>query len=96
MSTGKSTPAQWILYTVIRLAIFVVVFLLLTATGLDIWLAGFATAAIGLCISYLFIPQPKLAPKAPKPDVDAEVEDALVDQVVDGSEGDGSRESKAE
>lgn len=81
MQSEPSTRRQWIIYSVVRIAIFVGVFALLMLTGLDLWLTGMATAVIGLCISYLFVPQPQRRQKAPKPDVDAEIEDALVDEL---------------
>ncbi|MDI2098899.1 hypothetical protein [Ruicaihuangia caeni] len=84
----RSSTSRWVIYSVVRVVMFVGVFVLLWALGMDLWLAGIATAIITLCISYIFIPQPKRAPRVEKPDVDAEVEDAVIADAAPLSPGD--------
>ena len=80
---------QWILYSIIRVAIFIGVFAILMLLRLDLWLAGIAAAIISLCISFIFIKQPQATPRAAKPDTDAADEDAAL-------EGDRGSEAKPE
>jgi uncharacterized membrane protein YjjP (DUF1212 family) len=45
----------WVLYSVLRVAIFAGLFLVLWAAGIEGWLAAVLAAVIGLCISYIFL-----------------------------------------
>ncbi len=73
-----STRAQWILYSIVRLALFGGVFAILMLLRVDLWIAGMAAAIIALCISYIFLKQPQSTPKPEKPDTDAVAEDAAL------------------
>jgi hypothetical protein len=75
-----STRAQWILYSIVRLALFGGVFAILMLLNVDLWIAGMAAAIIALCISYIFLKQPERTPKPEKPDTDAVAEDAVLDE----------------
>jgi hypothetical protein len=44
----------WLSYSIIRLALFVVVFTALMFTGIAGWIAGVLAAIISLCIAYIF------------------------------------------
>ena len=44
----------WVLYSLIRLGIFVAVFGLLLLTPTPTWLSAIIAAVIGLCVSYIF------------------------------------------
>lgn len=50
--TGYVKP--WVLYSLIRVGIFVVVFGLLLLTPIWTWLSAIIAAVIGLCVSYIF------------------------------------------
>lgn len=45
----------WIVYSVVRVLVFVAPFGILYAIGLDWWIAGLLAAAIGFCLSYIFL-----------------------------------------
>ena len=45
----------WILYSVVRVLVFAVPFGVLYAIGLDWWIAALIAAAIGFCVSYIFL-----------------------------------------
>jgi hypothetical protein len=45
----------WLLYSVIRIALFAVLLTVLLLVGFEGWLAALIAAALGLCISYLFL-----------------------------------------
>jgi hypothetical protein len=73
-----STRAQWILYSIVRLALFGGVFAILMLLRVDLWIAGMAAAIIALCISYIFLKQPQAKPRPAKLDTDAVAEDAAL------------------
>ncbi len=45
---------QWILYTVLRFGLFVVVLAGLMLLGLEPWVAAIIAAVVGLCVTYIF------------------------------------------
>jgi uncharacterized membrane protein YphA (DoxX/SURF4 family) len=45
----------WVLYSLLRVGIFVIAFALLVLLGFVPWLAAVVAAVIGLCVSYLFL-----------------------------------------
>ena len=46
----------WVLYSLIRVGMFAAIFALLYGlAGVEWWLAALIAAAIGLCVSYLFL-----------------------------------------
>lgn len=45
----------WILYSIARVLVFAVPFGILYAIGLDWWIAALLAAAIGFCLSYIFL-----------------------------------------
>lgn len=87
-----STRAQWILYSIVRLALFGGVFAILMLLGVDLWIAGIAAAIIALCIAYIFIRQPQRAPKPPKPDTDAAAEDSALRDASENAAADAPLE----
>ena len=54
----KAVPA-WLLFTVLRVLMFVVPFAILVALGIEGWLSAVIAAIIGLCLSYLFLRTPR-------------------------------------
>ena len=50
--TGYVKP--WVLYSLIRVGIFVVVFGLLLLTPIWTWVSAIIAAVVGLCVSYIF------------------------------------------
>ena len=87
----KAVPA-WLLFTVLRVLMFVVPFVILLALGIEGWLAAVIAAVIGLCLSYIFLRRPreqvagdlyKVRHRATEPvHPDAESEDAAVDRAA--------------
>jgi hypothetical protein len=85
----KAFPA-WLVFTVLRVLMFVVPFVLLLVLGFEGWLAALLSAVIGLCLSYIFLRKPRetvardlyAARHREKEPVhpDAESEDAAVDR----------------
>lgn len=45
----------WVLYSIVRVLVFAVPFGILFAIGLDWWIAALVAAAIGFCLSYIFL-----------------------------------------
>lgn len=45
----------WVLYSVVRILVFAAPLGILLAIGLDWWIAALVAAAIGLCVSYIFL-----------------------------------------
>jgi hypothetical protein len=45
----------WILYSIARVLVFAIPFGVLYAIGLDWWIAALIAAAIGFCVSYIFL-----------------------------------------
>ncbi|MGY4859164.1 DUF4229 domain-containing protein [Cryobacterium sp. AP23] len=54
----KAFPA-WLVFTVLRVLMFVVPFILLLALGIAGWLAALLAALIGFCLSYIFLRTPR-------------------------------------
>jgi hypothetical protein len=54
----KAFPA-WLVFTVLRVLMFVVPFVLLLVLGFEGWLAALLSAVIGLCLSYIFLRTPR-------------------------------------
>ena len=48
------TSRRWVLYSLLRVGIFVAVFALLMTLNVEPWLAAVAAAVVGLCVSYIF------------------------------------------
>lgn len=46
--------SAWLIYTLLRLAAFIVPLAILLALGIDYLVAGVIAAIIGLCVSYIF------------------------------------------
>lgn len=44
----------WIPYTIVRVGLFAISFVVLMLVGLQIWLAALLAAAIGFLVSYIF------------------------------------------
>jgi uncharacterized membrane protein len=44
----------WLIYSVIRVALFAGLLAVLLAVGIEGWLAALIAAVVGLCVSYLF------------------------------------------
>lgn len=73
----------WVLYSLVRIGIFVVAFGLLLLTPLYWWLSAIIAAVIGLCVSYIFFGNLRdavardLAERRarPAPDADSTAED---------------------
>ncbi|WP_116281520.1 DUF4229 domain-containing protein [Subtercola boreus] len=55
MKTGRT----WLVYTLIRLGIFVVVLVVLLLTQMTPWIAAALAAVISLCASYIFLRKPR-------------------------------------
>ena len=87
----KAVPA-WLLFTVLRVLMFVVPFVILLVLGIEGWLAAVLAAIIGLCLSYIFLRNPRnsvsrdlyeVRHRAKEPvHPDAESEDAAVDRAA--------------
>lgn len=45
----------WIVYSLVRVLVFAVPLGILLAIGLEWWIAALVAAAIGLCVSYIFL-----------------------------------------
>ena len=45
----------WIVYTLVRIGLFAVLFVLLTLLGVDWWVAALLAAVLGLLVSYIFL-----------------------------------------
>ena len=88
----KAFPA-WLVFTVLRVLMFVVPFILLLVLGIEGWLAALLSAVIGLCLSYIFLRKPRESVARGLYEVrhrekdpahpDAESEDAAVDRAAD-------------
>lgn len=78
------------MFTVLRVLMFVVPFILLLVLGFEGWLAALLSALIGLCLSYIFLRKPRESVARGLYEVrhrdkepvhpDAESEDAAVDR----------------
>lgn len=44
----------WISYTLLRIGLFGLVFVILMLIGVEPWIAALLAAAIGFCVSYIF------------------------------------------
>jgi uncharacterized membrane protein YphA (DoxX/SURF4 family) len=44
----------WISYTLLRVGLFGLIFVILLLVGLEPWVAALIAAAIGFCVSYIF------------------------------------------
>ena len=55
MKTGRT----WLVYTLIRVGIFVVVLAILLFTQITPWIAAALAAVISLCASYIFLRKPR-------------------------------------
>ncbi len=44
----------WISYTLLRIGLFALVFVILMLVGVEPWVAALLAAAIGFCVSYIF------------------------------------------
>ena len=85
----KAVPA-WLLFTVLRVLMFAVPFVILLVLGIPGWLSAVLAAIIGLCLSYIFLRTPRdsvardlyaVRHRATEPvHPDAESEDAAVDR----------------
>lgn len=54
----KAVPA-WLVFTVLRVLMFAVPFVILLALGIAGWLSAVVAAIIGLCLSYIFLRAPR-------------------------------------
>lgn len=85
----KALPA-WLVFTVFRILMFVIPFVVLVALGIEGWLAALLAAVIGFCLSYIFLRKPRdtvarglyeVRHREKEPvHPDAESEDAAVDR----------------
>jgi len=95
----KALPA-WLVFTVLRVLVFVVPFVLLLVMGFEGWFAAVVAAVIGLCLSYIFLRKPRDTVARGLYEVrhrdkepvhpDAESEDAAVDRAEAGRSTDPS------
>jgi len=46
---------SWLLFSALRVLVFLVPFGVLFALGLEWWIAALVAAAIGFCVSYIFL-----------------------------------------
>jgi hypothetical protein len=74
-----------LLYTVLRVLAFAVPFGILYALGLEWWISALVAAAVGFCVSYIFLRRQRddvalrlaeARANGPKPGVDEDAEDA--------------------
>jgi hypothetical protein len=74
-----------LLYTVLRVLAFAVPFGILYALGVEWWIAALLAAAVGFCVSYIFLRRQRdevavriaeARANGPKPRADEDVEDA--------------------
>jgi heme O synthase-like polyprenyltransferase len=95
----KAVPA-WLTFTVLRVLMFVVPFVLLLVMGFAGWFAAVVAAVVGLCLSYIFLRTPRdtvarglyeVRHREKEPvHPDAESEDAAVDRAEAGRSPDPS------
>ena len=45
----------WVIYSVVRVLVFVVPLGILMAIGFEWWIAALIAAAVGFCVSYIFL-----------------------------------------
>jgi hypothetical protein len=88
----------WVIYSLLRVGLFLVLFTVLLVLGVVYWIAAIAAALIALCISYIFlgrlrgrVAEEHAARRAadtqpPKADSDEGAEDALDSERDRGSE----------
>lgn len=96
----KAVPA-WLSFTVLRVLMFVVPFVILLLLGIAGWLSAVIAAIIGLCLSYIFLRTPRNAVASRLYDVrhrekdpvhpDDESEDAAVDRAAAQDAADQTR-----
>ena len=83
---------QWIVYSVIRVAIFAVVLIVLLLIGVNVWVSAIAAALIGLCVSYIALrgPRDEVAKsfvrirETKDVDSDNDIENEALDRMEDG------------
>jgi len=88
----------WVIYSLLRVGLFIALFTLLLLLGVVYWVAAIAAAIIALCISYIFfgrlrgrVAEELVARRAassqpPSADSDESAEDALGSERDRGSE----------
>lgn len=78
----------WVLYSLVRVGVFLGAFAVLVLIGLQWWLAAIIAAVVGLCVSYIFFGRLRNAVardiverrSTRARDADAEVEDRVEDR----------------
>jgi len=95
-----SPRRAWILYTLIRLGLFVAVLVVLILLGINVWISAILAALIAFAISLIALQRPRDALSADihrwrnkgsvsdeVHDTDADVEDAAIDGAAPGDVG---------
>lgn len=90
---------QWVLYSLIRLGIFAIALAVLLIVGVNVWIAAFGAAAVGFCLSYIFLKGPRdavaktmvtakaSAPRSkPERDLDNDLENEAIDRLEKGQQ----------
>lgn len=97
------TTRPWILYSILRIGIFVVVLTALLLVGIEPWLSAIIAAVVGLCVTYIFFRAPRDAVArslyefrtTSRRDADSDAENDALDG-RDGMPADGSRADRSE
>lgn len=89
--------SQWLAYSAIRLSIFLVALIALLLLRVNPFIAAFGAAAIGFCLSYIFLKgrrddvaktmvRAKASPdrSAPDRDLDNDIENEALDRLEEG------------
>jgi uncharacterized membrane protein YphA (DoxX/SURF4 family) len=77
----------WVVYTAIRISIFVATLLILFALGVTPWIAAVVAAVVGLCSAYIFFrPQRDQLIARVKEQQQARVDEKAEDQADDPAE----------
>lgn len=90
-----SVVPTWVGYSIARLIVFAIPFVVLMLLGLVWWLSAIVAAIVGFCVSYIFFKSPRenlaksLQWKKAQQNSDSAVEDAA----LDSSENESERES---
>jgi hypothetical protein len=91
---------QWVVYSLIRVGIFAIALTVLLLVGVNIWVSAFAAAAVGFCVSYIFLRGPRDAVAKSIVDIRStklrDVDNDIENEALDRLEDDRGRKPHAE
>lgn len=99
-----TSPRNWILFSALRIGLFVVVLAVLLLLQVEPWVAALVAAVIGLCVSYIFFrPQREALAESVSTyrrtehrDADSDAENAAIDDALGGSAAGGRSQPGSE